>query len=152
MTTSSKFYAVRVTVGQEANVAKVAALKVQADGLSVKSLIIPPNLRGIIIVEAENAGIVRDLFRDIRHVKKVVFGTISKEELHRMLFQEEVEEEFKEGDVVEVTSGPFKDMKGRITRVNKEKREVVVEFLDVSFTLPVTLSMDVLKLVKRESE
>ena len=66
-----------------------------------------------------------------------------------MIEEKKIEEEFKEGDIVEVISGPFRDMKARIMRVDKEKREVVIEFLDASFTLPVTISTDVLRLVKR---
>jgi len=144
-----RFYAVRVTAGQEHNVAKVAALKVMANKLPVYSMIIPFNLKGIIIVESDNVGIVKMVFQDIRHVKKIVFGTISIDEVMRLIEERKVEEEFKEGDIVEVVSGPFRDMKARIMRVDKEKREVVIEFLDASFTLPVTISTDVLRLVKR---
>ncbi|RLG61158.1 transcription elongation factor Spt5 [Candidatus Geothermarchaeota archaeon] len=149
---SGRFYAVRVTAGQEANVAKVASLKIQARKYPIHSLIIPPNLRGVIIVESDNVSTVKVVFQDIRHVKKIVFGTISFEEIHKMIEERKMEEEFYEGDIVEVISGPFRDMRAKITRVDREKKEAVIEFLDASFTLPVTITTDMLKLVKRREE
>ena len=89
----SRFYAVRVTAGQEGNVAKVASLRIQAEKIPVKSILIPPNMKGIIIVESENTSIVNQVFSGMRHVKKVVFGTISLEEVKRLIERKELKEE-----------------------------------------------------------
>lgn len=152
MTHKTHFFCIRVTAGQEHNVAKVASLKIQARKYPIYSIIIPPSVKGIIIVESDNISNVKVVFQDIRHVKKIVFGTISMEEVVRMIEERRIEEEFKVGDIVEIISGPFRDMKAKISRIDLEKKEAVIEFLDASFTLPVTISTDVLRLVKKASE
>ena len=123
---STRFYAVRVTAGQEHNVAKVASLKIQSRNLPIYSIVIPPNIKGIIIVESQNISTVKSIFQDIRHVKKIVFGTISLDEVRRVIEERKIEEEFYEGDIVEIMSGPFRDMKARITRIDKDKKEAVI--------------------------
>jgi len=58
-------------------------------------------------------------------------------------------------DQVEVVSGPFKGMKAKITRVDKTKEEVTLELLEATFTLPITVHADYVRLVekaKKESE
>jgi transcriptional antiterminator NusG len=50
---------------------------------------------------------------------------------------------------VEVTGGPFKGMRAKITRVDKAKSEVTLELLEASFTLPITVDSDYVKLVER---
>lgn len=147
-----KFYAVRVTAGQEDNVVKVAYLQIMSRKLPIYSVVIPPDMKGILIVESDNISMVKRAFQEVRHVKKIVFGTISLDEVRRLVEKRKVEEEFKEGDVVEVVSGPFRDMRAKITRIDREKKEAVIEFLDASFTLPVTITTEVLKLIKRGEE
>jgi transcriptional antiterminator NusG len=59
-----------------------------------------------------------------------------------------------EDDIVEVTGGPFKGMRAKITRIDKAKAEVTLELLEATFTLPITVHSDYVKLVekaKRES-
>lgn len=148
----SRFYAVRVTVGQESNVAKVASLRISAEKIPIKSILIPPDLKGVLIVESDNVSMINQVFSGMRHVKKIVFGTISLNEVRRLIEKREIEEEFMEGDIVEVSSGPFRDMRAKITRVDMDKREAVIEFLDASFTLPVTISIDMLRLIRRKGE
>lgn len=146
MPNSSKFYAVKVTAGQEHNVIRVASLRIRSQEIPIKALFAPPNMRGTIIVEADNSGVVNSTLSDMRHVKRVLYGTIKPEEIESMVkVEEEVEVTYDVGDKVEVISGPFKDMIGKITRSDKDKNEVIVEFEDASFSLPVTLSTDMLK-------
>jgi len=144
----TKLYAVKVTSGQEENVMGVASLRIRAQGIPIRALLAPPNLPGTIIVEADNIGVVNQAFSGMRHVKRIVYGTIDPEEVKSLLTVEEKVEEFNVGDIVEVVSGPFRDMKGRVVRAEKDKREVVIEFLDASFTLPVTITSDMLRKTK----
>jgi transcriptional antiterminator NusG len=144
----TRLYAVKVTTGQEENVIGVASLKIRAQELPIRVLLSPPKLPGTIIVEAENIGVVSQVFGGMRHVKRIVYGTVDPEEVKRLLTVEEKVEEFNVGDMVEVVSGPFRDMKGKVVRAEKDKREVVIEFLDASFTLPVTITIDMLRKTK----
>ncbi|NIM45801.1 MAG: transcription elongation factor Spt5 [Nitrososphaeria archaeon] len=146
---TSKFYAVKVTTGQEENVIAVACLRIESQNIPIKSIFAPPGLDGTIIVEADHIGEVNTALSGIRHVKRVIYGTVSQEEIQRLVIVEEKIEEFNLDDEVEVISGPFRDMKARVVRAEKDKREVVIEFLDAAFTLPVTISVDMLRKKKK---
>ena len=142
--TQHKYFAVRVTGGQEENVAKVVKQRVEANNMPIYSIIIPPATKGILIVEADNAATVLEAFSGIKYFKRLVYGTIPEAQVMNMI-KAKVEEEFNVGDVVEVISGPFRDMKARILRIDKDKKEAVIEFLDRSVTLPITVSTDMLR-------
>jgi transcriptional antiterminator NusG len=58
-------------------------------------------------------------------------------------------EELDIGDIVEVVSGPFKGMRAKITRVDQTKEEVVLELLEATFTLPITVHADYVKVVEK---
>jgi transcriptional antiterminator NusG len=116
--------------------------------LGIYSILIPPGTKGLLIIEADNANVVSEALSGIKYFKRMVFGTVSPEEVIAIVKAKVEEEEFKVGDVVEVISGPFRDMKAKVMRVDKDKKEVVIEFLDRSVTLPITVSTDMLKKVK----
>ena len=143
--TDTRFYAVKVTSGQEENVMGVASLRIRAQGFPIKSLLAPPRLRGTIIVEATDFGAVNMALSGIRHVKRVLYGAIEEDEISNLITVEKKVEEFNAGDAVEVVSGPFKDMKGKVVRAEKDKKEVLIEFLEASFPLPVTITTDMLR-------
>ncbi len=143
-----KYFALRVTGGQEENVAKIIMQRVEATNLPIYSIIIPPHSKGLLIVEADNAAAVIEATSGIKYFKRLVFGTVPEKEVLDMLIAKVEEEEFKIGDIVEVISGPFRDMKARVMRVDKDKKEIVIEFLDRSVTLPITVSADMLRKVK----
>ena len=58
-------------------------------------------------------------------------------------------EDLGEDDVVEITGGPFKGMRAKITRLDKSKGEVTLELLEATFTLPITVHSDYVKLVEK---
>lgn len=129
----------------------MARLRIESQGIPIKSFLLPPGTNGTIIVEADNIGDVNMALSGIRHVKRVIYGTISRDEIERLVTVEEKVVEFQPGDEVEAISGPFRDMKARVIRAEKDKKEVVIEFLDASFTLPVTISVDMLKKTKKKT-
>jgi transcriptional antiterminator NusG len=143
-----KYYAVRVTGGQEENVAKIVMQRAEARNLPIYSIIIPPVSKGLLILEANSAATVLEALAGIKYFKRLIYGTVPESEVLNMIRAEVVEEEFKIGDIVEVISGPFRDMKARVLRVDKDKKEVVIEFLDRSVTLPITVSTDMLRKAK----
>lgn len=143
-----KYFALRVTGGQEENVARIIKQRVEAANLPIYSITIPPHSKGLLIVEADNAATVVEAVSGIKYFKRLVFGTVPENEILNMLVSKVEEEEFKIGDIVEVISGPFRDMKARVMRVDKDKREIVIEFLDRSVTLPITVSADMIRKVK----
>jgi len=58
-------------------------------------------------------------------------------------------EELDMNDIVEVTGGPFKGMKAKITSIDRTKEEVTIELLEATFTLPITVHADYVKVIEK---
>jgi len=147
---SSAIFTVRTTAGQERNVANLVAAKVETNNLPVKAVLVPETLKGYIFIEAEGPHIVDEAIGGIKHVRSRVPGIVSFSEVERYIVAKPMIEELDVGDIVEVVSGPFKGMKAKITRVDETKEEVVLELLEATFTLPITVHADYVKVVEKE--
>jgi transcriptional antiterminator NusG len=85
----------------------------------------------------------------VRHVRSRIPGLVSFSEIERYIIRKPVIEDLNEDDVVEITGGPFKGMRAKITRIDKSKAEVTLELLEATFTLPITVHSDYVKLVEK---
>lgn len=141
-------YAVKVTVGQERNVAMMLADRAEVEGLPIAAILAPAELRGYVIVEAAMPHTVDDLLRGIRHVRGRVPGVVNPSEVDHYLETRPAIEGLQEGALVEVVAGPFKGMQARIVRIDEAKEEVTIELLEASFTLPITVHADYVREVK----
>ena len=54
------------------------------------------------------------------------------------------------GDIVEMIGQTFKGEKAKVTRIDKQKGEVVVSLLGASVPIPVTVKIDNVKVIRRE--
>jgi transcriptional antiterminator NusG len=82
-------------------------------------------------------------------VRSRIPGPIPFSEIERYIIRKPVIEELNEDDIVEITGGPFKGMRAKITRIDKSKAEVTLELLEATFTLPITVNSDYVKLVEK---
>ena len=146
---STKIFAVKTTTGQEKNVARLVAAKVEMNKIPIKAILVPEALRGYVFMEAEGPHLVEEAIAGIRHVRSRVPGVVSFAEIERYIVRKPVIEELSENDIVEVTGGPFKGMRAKITRIDKTKAEVTLELLEATFTLPITVHSDYVKLVEK---
>jgi len=149
---STMIFAVRITAGQERNVSKLIAGRAEANKIPIKAILVPDSLKGYIFIEAEGPHIVEQAISGIKHVKSRVPGLVSFEEIEKYIVIKPVIEELNVDDLVEVIGGPFKGMRAKITNIDRAKEEVTIELLEASFTLPVTVHADYLKLVKKGEE
>lgn len=146
-------FAIRTTTGQEKNVAKLVSAKIKMNSIPIKAILVPETMRGYVFMEADGPHLVEEAIAGIKHVRSRVPGIISFPEIERFIIRKPVIEELSERDIVEVTGGPFKGMRAKITRVDKSKEEVTLELLEATFTLPITVHSDYVRLVeKAESE
>ena len=145
----TKIFAVKTTTGQERNVAKLIAARIKMKNISIKAILVPETLRGYVFVEAEGPHFVEEAITGIRHVRSRVPGVVSFSEIERYIIRKPIIEELSENDVVEVTGGPFKGMRAKITRIDRAKAEVTLELLEATFTLPITVHSDYVKLVEK---
>jgi len=149
---STMIFAVRTTAGQERNVSKLIAGRAEANKIPIKAILVPDSLKGYIFIEAEGPHIVEQAISGIKHVRSRVPGLVSFEEIEKYIVVKPVIEELNIGDLVEVIGGPFKGMRAKITNIDRAKEEVTIELLEASFTLPVTVHADYLKLIKKGGE
>ena len=68
------------------------------------------------------------------------------------LEQKKQEVNIQEKDIIEVISGAFKREQAKVKRIDKIKEEVVVELLEAAVPIPITIKLDAVKVIRRESE
>ena len=147
-TPRTQLYAVKVTLGQERNVASMLADKSTVENIPIASVLSPIELKGYIIVESSAPHAVDELIRGMRHTRSRVQGLVDPKELDHYLVTKPVVEGLEEGSLVEVIAGPFKGMEAKIVRVDASKEEVTVEILEAAFTLPITVHADYVREIK----
>ncbi len=145
----AKIFVVKTTTGQERNVARLIASKVEMNRIPIKALLVPDTLKGYVFVEADGPHLVEEAIAGLRHVRSRIPGLVSFNEIERYIVRKPVMEDLNEDDVVEITGGPFKGMRAKITRLDKSKGEVTLELLEATFTLPITVHSDYVKLVEK---
>ncbi len=146
---SAKIFVVKTTTGQERNVASLMTTKVKISKIPIKSLLVPDTLKGYVFIEADGPHLIEEAIAGVRHVRSRIPGLVSFSEIERYLVRKPVMEDLFEDDVVEITGGPFKGMRAKITRIDKSKGEVTLELLEATFTLPITVHSDYVKLVEK---
>ncbi|MEM2021207.1 MAG: transcription elongation factor Spt5 [Zestosphaera sp.] len=145
-----KYVILRTTAGQELNVALMLESLVRNSGTKgVYSVIIPPKVKGYIIIETEGHHIVHKVAKDIKHVKGQAMGSLTEDEVEKLIKVVSPLEELRPGDVVEVISGPFKGLKAQVVGVNLNRRTVTLNILEASFKMEVTLPADDVKPAKK---
>lgn len=147
--TPTSVFAVRTTAGQEKNVANMIAIRVETGKLPIKAVLVPEMMKGYVFVEAEGPHFVEQAISGIKHVRSRVPGLVSFTEVERYVVVKPVIEELGVSDIVEVVGGPFKGMRAKITQIDKGKEEVTLELLEATFTLPITVHADYVRLVER---
>jgi len=142
-------FAVRTTAGQEKNVAEMIASRVKTTKLPIKAVLVPEMMKGYVFVEAAGPHFVEQVIAGVKHVRSRVPGLVTFSEVERYIVTKPIIEELGAEDVVEVVGGPFKGMRAKITRIDKTKEEVTLELLEATFTLPITVHADYVRLVER---
>ncbi|XHH10309.1 MAG: transcription elongation factor Spt5 [Candidatus Bathyarchaeia archaeon] len=145
----TKIFVIKTTTGQERNVARLITAKVEMTHIPLKALLIPDTLKGYVFIEADGPHLVEEAIAGVRHVRSRIPGLVSFSEIERYIVRKPVMEDLGEDDVVEITGGPFKGMRAKITRLDKSKGEVTLELLEATFTLPITVHSDYVKLVTK---
>jgi transcriptional antiterminator NusG len=146
---STKIFVVKTTTGQERNVARLVSAKVEMTHIPIKAILVPDTLKGYVFIEADGPHLVEEAIAGVRHVRSRIPGLVSFAEIERYIIRKPVLEDLNEEDVVEITGGPFKGMRAKITRIDKSKGEVTLELLEATFTLPITVHSDYVKLVEK---
>ena len=152
----SRFFAVKTTGGQEQNVAKFVGNRLERDESSIKSpirsIVVIESLKGYVFFEAPNAQVLSDAISGFKHVKNMIPGIVPYEDIEKFLITRSIISEISINDVVEITSGPFKNMRAKITRVESGRSEVTILLLDAPYQLPVTVDVNGIRIVEKSRD
>jgi len=140
-------YIVRTTAGRENAVMSTLSTKLKSNPMTVKSLLHPSELKGYFFVEGE-LNDVEELIRNVPHVRGMIKKELPISEIMRFLEAKKVEIKLNKGDIVEVIGGPFKNEKGKVTRVDESKEEVTIELLEAAIPIPITVGIEFVKVIE----
>lgn len=149
---TTKIYALRTTANREDQVMDFVSSNAEKRNLEIFSVTHPHGLRGYIFIEAENKEDVEKAYQGVPYARGILPSTIDYKEIEHMLEQVKVQVNIQKNDVVEIISGPFKREKAKVSRVDKQKGEVVVELLEAAIPIPITVKLDSIKVIRRETE
>ena len=128
---------------------KLQELKEQLKNLesqfNIQSILLVDNLKGYIVIEAEEPQQMFNAIQGLRHVKGQLRGEMQFSEIEPYLVKISTVSELAVDGVVEIIGGPFKGMKATISRVDHEKEEAVVILLDAQYQMPITVDANYLK-------
>ena len=145
-------FIIKVTTNKEEQAVDLIADRVSKKELSVYSVLRPHGLRGYILLEAENRDSAEEAVFNLPYVKGIIGKTITYEEIKNMVEPSATTISIQEGDIVEIIAESFKREKAKVLRVDKQKEKVVVSLLGAVVPLPITLRIDNVKVIRRESE
>jgi len=145
-------FIIKVTTNKEERAVDMVAEKAQKKNINVFSVSRPHGLRGYILLEAEERESAEEAVFNLPYVKGIIGKTISYEEIKNMVEPSAIAVSIKEGDIVEIISSTLKGEKAKVSRIDKQKEEVVVTLLGAVVPLPVTIKLDNVKVIRRESE
>ncbi len=149
---STKLFALRVTANREDQVMTFISSNIVRKKLLVYSVIRPHGMRGYIFLEAETRSDAEQAAYGIPYARGLLPNEIGYHEIEHMLEQAKKDVDIRKNDIAEIISGPFKREKCKISRVDKAKEEVVVELLEAAVPIPITLKMDAVKVIRRDSD
>ena len=144
---NSHLYAVKTTGGQEKVVMRLLEAKMKLNKIDIQSVLMIDDIKGYIVMEAQDPQKMFATIQGMRHVKGQLRGEMEFKEIEGYLVKKSVVSDLEVNNTVEIMGGPFKGMKATITRVDSEKEEAVVVLLDASYQLPVTVDANYLKQV-----
>ncbi len=145
-------FIIKVTTNKEEKALEMIADRAEKKNLNVFAAVRAHGLKGYIILEASDRDSAEEAAFNLPYVKGIIGKTVSYEEIKNMLEPKIEAVNIQVGDIVEMISEPFKNEKAKVTRIDKQRREVVVSLLGASVPIPVTVKIDNVKVIRREDK
>ena len=150
--TQVKMYIVRTAIGREGQVMDFLASNAKKMG-GVFSLVFPHGMSGYILVEADSDTSVKQVAFRVPYVRGILQKPVSYEEVEHLVEFKAENVDIHLGDICQIIAGPFKGEKAKVTRINTQKAEIIVELLEAAVPIPITIALDSVKVIgKREDK
>ena len=147
-----QIFALRTTANREDQVMDFLTSNIVKKGLNVYSVIRPHGMRGYIFLEAVSKAEAETAAYGVPYARGILPKEVEYKEIEHMLEQVKQEVNMQKNDICEIIAGPFKREQAKITRIDKQKEEVVVELLESAVPIPITVKMDAVKVIRRDTD
>ena len=153
-TEESQIFVLRVTPNKEEQVMDFIYERASRKGHKVYSIVHPNGMKGYLFVEAASRDDAEQGTRGIPYARGLLKSTVAFDEIEHMLNinKEKNQQNIQVNDIVEIISGPFKRENAKVKRLDVSKEDVVVELLSAPVAIPITLKMDNVRVIRRESK
>jgi transcription termination/antitermination protein NusG len=146
----SQLFIVRTAIGREDQVMDFLASNAKKMG-GVFSLVFPHGMSGYILVEADGDTSVKQVAFRVPYVRGILTKPVSYDEVEHLIEFKAENVDIHLGDIVQIIGGPFKGEKAKVSRINTQKAEIIVELLEAAVPIPITIALDSVKVIgKRE--
>jgi transcriptional antiterminator NusG len=148
----SSIFTIKTQVGKEQNTADLINSRAKKGKLHIPSILVTPDLRGYIFVEAFDEELIKNMIKSISYARNMLDGNIPIEQIEHFLTPTSAVAKITEGDLVEMVSGPFRGEKAKITHIDYSKEEITVELLESMVPIPITVRGEQVRIIKRKEE
>ena len=132
-------FTVRTAIGREQQVMDALSTNAKrAEG--IHALLSPYGVVGYIFIEADSLSDVQQISYRVPYVRGVLSREVELSSIEHLIEFKPENVDIQLGDIVEIIGGPFKGERGKVTRLNTQKSEVIVELLEAAVPIPITLS------------
>lgn len=145
-------FVVKVSTNKEDQAADLIAARAEKKNLQIFSVARPHGLRGYILLEALDLQTAEQAIKNLPYVKNLIIKPIDYKEIETMIEPVVTAINIEKGDIVEMLTEPFKREKAKVVRVDKTREEVVVELLEATVPIPITVKIDNVKVIRRTKE
>ncbi|HIH22669.1 TPA: transcription elongation factor Spt5 [Candidatus Micrarchaeota archaeon] len=143
-------YTLRVTTGQERIISEMLTKKARAEKLNIYSIVHIETVKGYLFVEAPDENVAVKLIQRVKHVKGILKRPITLDEISSLIkATKQPLVTVEVGDMVEMTSGPFKGERAKVTKIDEAKDELTVELVEVAVPIPVTIKSKMIRLFQK---
>jgi len=143
-------FVIRVTSNKEEQAIELIERNAKKKEINISSVIAPFGLKGYILLETttkENAEMA--VYR-VPYVKGILNKILDVKDIENFFRPPSEIVQVEEGDIVEIISEPFKNEKGKVKRIIKQKNEAIVDLLEAVVPMPIFVKLDNLKVIKKE--
>ncbi len=141
-------YVIRTAIGRESQVMDFIASNAKKIK-GIHSVIFPHGMTGYIIIEADAVDYIKQIAAGIPYVRGILRTPTSYDKIEHLIEFKPETIDIRKGDVVTIIGGPFRGEKAKVTRVDMQKQQVVLELLQAAVPIPITLGLDSVKLAER---
>ena len=139
-------FTVRTAIGREQQVMDALSTNAKrAEG--IHALLSPYGVVGYIFIEADSLSDVQQISFRVPYVRGVLSREVELSSIEHLIEFKPENVDIQLGDIVEIIGGPFKGERGKVTRLNTQKSEVIVELLEAAVPIPITLNLDSVRVV-----